>query len=82
MFTKKSHALSAAAFFAFIKARQYRLFYSRMKFVAGIEKDLYCSKNRPYQYLDMTRLKLFIQPRCGMTLKLCSKGKIPDHNNI
>lgn len=47
MFTKKSHDLSATAFFEFIKARQYRLFYCRITFVAGIEKDLYCSKNRP-----------------------------------
>lgn len=53
-----------------------------MKLVAGIEKYLYCSKSRPYHSLDMTRLKLFIQPRCGRTLKHCRKGKIPDHNNI
>lgn len=53
-----------------------------MKLAAGIEKYLYCSKNRPYRSLDMTRLKLFIQPRCGMTLKHYRKGKIPDHNNI
>lgn len=37
----------ATAFFAFIKARQCRLIYYRMTFITGIEKDLYCSKNRP-----------------------------------